>query len=166
MARTNHVPDFLGPESERASESPVKGNMHASNSNPVQNSDGVSPQPIKDSERNTSEDDQTSVHMMEMDITNRDGESIRAGVEEDSTIIVAVPAPKNPAEFRPYEDDTINSVLEEVIGSDGEVLYRVEFEDERQEKVSRIFFASVSSPAFERYTVIAKHTLVFAAFKV
>ncbi|TGO67773.1 hypothetical protein BOTNAR_0036g00500 [Botryotinia narcissicola] len=51
----------------------------------------------------------------------------------DNTIVVMVPGPRNPEEYVPYQDDTVYSVLEEINGSDGETLYRVEYEDERQE---------------------------------
>lgn len=59
--------------------------------------------------------------------------------DPENTIVVMVPGPKNPEEYVPYQDDTISSVLEELTGSDGETLYRVEYEDERQESVSEIF---------------------------
>ncbi|ESZ92582.1 hypothetical protein SBOR_7042 [Sclerotinia borealis F-4128] len=57
--------------------------------------------------------------------------------DAENTIVVMVPGPKNPDDFVPYqEDDTVNSVLEELTGSDGETLYRVEYEDERQGKIT------------------------------
>lgn len=84
--------------------------------------------------------------------------------EEDAenTIVVMVPGPKNPDEYVPYqEDDTVYSVLEELTGSNGEVLYRVEYEDERQEKVSENFSSSNNCPAFERYC--GSHPTILAA---
>ncbi|TGO25060.1 hypothetical protein BPAE_0088g00120 [Botrytis paeoniae] len=56
-----------------------------------------------------------------------------ADEDADNTIVVMVPGPRNPEEYVPYQDDTVYSVLEEINGSDGETLYRVEYEDERQE---------------------------------
>ncbi|CAD6450203.1 18daffe8-7acf-4534-ade1-204c4ec28ebf [Sclerotinia trifoliorum] len=57
--------------------------------------------------------------------------------DADNTIVVMVPGPKNPEEYVPYqEDDTVNAVLEELTGSDGETLYKVEYRDEREENVT------------------------------
>ncbi|KAF7932448.1 uncharacterized protein EAE98_003747 [Botrytis deweyae] len=66
-----------------------------------------------------------------------DAEEVEGAEEDaDNTIVVMVPGPRNPDEYVPYQDDTVYSVLEEINGSDGETLYRVEYEDERQENIT------------------------------
>lgn len=59
-----------------------------------------------------------------------------ADEDADNTIVVMVPGPRNPEEYVPYQDDTVHSVLEELNSPDGETLYRVEYEDERQENIT------------------------------
>ncbi|KAF7866887.1 hypothetical protein EAF04_005728 [Stromatinia cepivora] len=64
-------------------------------------------------------------------------EDEEADADADNTIVVMVPGPKNPEEYVPYqEDDTVNAVLEELTGSDGETLYKVEYGDEREENIT------------------------------
>ncbi|TGO91909.1 hypothetical protein BPOR_0015g00190 [Botrytis porri] len=72
-----------------------------------------------------------------MDDEDEPAEKVEDADEDaDNTIVVMVPGPRNPEEYVPYQDDTVCSVLEEINGLDGETLYRVEYEDERQETVN------------------------------
>ncbi|KAF7882754.1 uncharacterized protein EAF02_006117 [Botrytis sinoallii] len=105
------------------------------NRNPVSALAHQSGESVQDSiERNDNLDedgDETA-----MDVEDKSEEQVEGAKEDaDNTIVVMVPGPRNPEEYVPYQDDTVYSVLKEINGSDGETLYRVEYEDERQENL-------------------------------
>lgn len=63
---------------------------------------------------------------------------------EDS-IAVMVPAPSRRWEYQPYQGDTtVDSILEEIEGPDGSILYKVEYETGKIGDVSILCFSSLS----------------------
>ncbi|KAB8303153.1 hypothetical protein EYC80_004602 [Monilinia laxa] len=116
MARLSHIVSSSESESEPG-KSPQSEDLHQSTAKANRRSKSVSAHRFEE-----------SVQKQEPD---QEGEN-----DPDNTIVVMVPVPKNPKEFVPYTDDTVTSVLEELTGNDGEILYRVAFEDERQENVT------------------------------
>lgn len=121
MARLSHVVSSSESEPEPG-ESSQPENLHQSTSNANRRSKSV------------------SAHRSEESVQKQDPDQ-EGENDPDNTIVVMVPVPKNPKEFVPYKDDTVNSILEELTGDNGETLYRVAFEDERQENVSLVFFS-------------------------
>lgn len=87
-----------------------------------------------------------------------------ADEDADNTIVVMVPGPRNPEEYVPYQDDTVYSVLEEINGSDGETLYRVEYEDERQENVSWDFLLHINTQISKDTVIPPYYQIVLSAF--
>lgn len=62
---------------------------------------------------------------------------------ERSSVAVVVPPPARPWEYQPFQGDTtVDTVLEEIEGSDGVHRYKIEYEDGQQEDVSRISASS------------------------
>ncbi|TAQ90715.1 hypothetical protein B7494_g1003 [Chlorociboria aeruginascens] len=63
------------------------------------------------------------------------GQNNTAG-QDDQTIVVMVPPPERPWEYKPFEGGTIvDKILEEINESNGEAWYQVEFEDGKQDKI-------------------------------
>ncbi|KAK6604943.1 Chromatin remodeling factor mit1 [Botrytis cinerea] len=87
-----------------------------------------------------------------------------ADEDADNTIVVMVPGPRNPEEYVPYQDDTVHSVLEELNSPDGETLYRVEYEDERQENVSWDFLLQINSQLSKDTVIPPYYQIVLATF--
>lgn len=64
----------------------------------------------------------------------------RAQSAADDSIAVLVAAPARPWEYQPYRGDTtVDVVLGEIKGKDYEQWFRIEYEDGRQENVSKEF---------------------------
>lgn len=61
------------------------------------------------------------------------------GRSSEDAIAVMVPAPSKPWEYAPWRGDTtVEAVLEELEGDDGQLGYKIEFEDGRKEDVSQL----------------------------
>ncbi|KAI9643032.1 hypothetical protein NHQ30_008767 [Ciborinia camelliae] len=143
MARPSHIADSDASGSSTGESSNTE-NVHTSITKPDGRPESVlahrSEEPnqnIEAVQTNGNTDEAEDYEMNE----DGDGEGDEYGDEdededEDNTIVVMVPAPKNPEEYVPYQDDTVDSVLEELTGSDGEILYKVEYEDERQDTIT------------------------------
>ena len=59
---------------------------------------------------------------------------------ENSSIAVMVSAPARPWEYAPFQGDTtVDSVLEEFEDPDGDIWYKIEFEDGKKQDVSWLF---------------------------
>ncbi|TGO53880.1 hypothetical protein BCON_0116g00240 [Botryotinia convoluta] len=126
MARLSRVADSDESETDSV-ESLNPRNSHKPTTKPNRN-------PVSALAHRSGESVQDSIETN--DNVDEDGDEIAiedADEDADNTIVVMVPGPRNPEEYVPYQDDTVYSVLEEINGSDGETLYRVEYEDERQE---------------------------------
>jgi chromodomain-helicase-DNA-binding protein 4 len=68
---------------------------------------------------------------------------------ERSSVAVLVPPPARPWEYQPFQGDTtVDTVLEGIEDSDGVYRYKIEYEDGRQEEVSRISAPFVLSFAY------------------
>lgn len=67
---------------------------------------------------------------------------------ESNSVAVLVPPPARPWEYQPFQGDTtVDTVLEDIEGSDGVHRYKIEYEDGQQEEVSRISAPAVMLPA-------------------
>lgn len=66
----------------------------------------------------------------------QDGREARA-ISSEGSIAVVVPAPSRPWEYQPWRGHTtVDTVLEEIETQDGQLLYKIEYEDGRKETVS------------------------------
>ncbi|TGO35746.1 hypothetical protein BHYA_0147g00110 [Botrytis hyacinthi] len=133
------------------------------NRNPVSALAHQSGESVQDSiERNDNLDEDGDEIAMDGDAPEEEAEDADDADEDaDNTIVVMVPGPRNPEEYVPYQDDTVYSVLEEINGSDGETLYRVEYEDERQENLSK---DAVIPPYYQ--IVLSTFTKMFGFFNI
>ncbi|KAM0134008.1 hypothetical protein ACHAP3_005724 [Botrytis cinerea] len=139
MARLSRVADSDESEPDSVeSSNPRNSRKHTTkpNRNPVSGLAHRGEESVQDSiETNDNVDEDGDV--IAMDDGDEPAEEMGDADEDaDNTIVVMVPGPRNPEEYVPYQDDTVHSVLEELNSPDGETLYRVEYEDERQENIT------------------------------
>jgi hypothetical protein len=107
----------------------------------VSNSESSEDEIVRTPERNTIKREPSQPHSA---LSHRFRESPRKSHEERSqgrssedAIAVMVPAPSKPWEYAPWRGDTtVEAVLEELEGDDGQLGYKIEFEDGRKEDVS------------------------------
>lgn len=167
MARLSHVADSDELETDSVESSNPRNSRKPTtkpNQNPVSGLAHRGEESVQDSiETNDNVDEDGDVVAMD----NKDGpveEMGDADEDADNTIVVMVPGPRNPEEYVPYQDDTVHSVLEELNGSDGETLYQVEYEDERQENVSWDFLLQINTQLSKDTVIPPYYQIVLATF--
>lgn len=76
-----------------------------------------------------------------------------SSVPLEDKIAVMVPPPSRPWEYQPFRGDTtVDTVLEEFETADGQVWYKIEFEDGRKQDVSHTVFCHATMFIFAGYT--------------
>jgi len=107
----------------------------------VSNSESSEDEIVRTPEKTTTKREPSQPHSA---LSHRFRESAQKSHEERSqgrgsedAIAVMVPAPSKPWEYAPWRGDTtVEAVLEELEGDDGQLGYKIEFEDGRKEDVS------------------------------
>lgn len=115
---------------------------HVSDSENSWSEDFHTPEP-EDGDKDLSQPQSVLSHRFRDSPQNSERHKLKLQREEgkisisNGAISVILPAPARPWEYQPYRgDDTVETVMEEVEGVDGETVYKIEFEDGHEEDVS------------------------------